>query len=483
MSHQRDHKPLHPERSRARLVLCGSLQTVRQGVDLLRNAPGFRAPIGAVIFGGTAFKTIARLPVFENLEAAAKAAGTHGAHFVACDSHLAAQSAERLLEEASTLGAQVFSIHGHGEAVHLRPWGLHNVLPSSQSHADQAQLSAVFGGRTVLVTGAGGSIGSALCQHLASLSPARIILLDNCEFNLFRIEQALCTSFPQVQRTALLCDIREGESLRRHFERERPDFVLHAAALKHVPIVEAHPCEGVLTNVAGTRHVAIAARAVNACMVFVSTDKAVSPRSIMGATKRIGEMLCQAYDCEGASRMISVRLGNVLGSAGSVAPVFEGQIARGGPVTVTDPAVTRYFITIPRAAEFLLSAAAIGSSYAAPRGGVHVLEMGAPIAVVDLARMMIRLAGKRPDRDIKITFVGLRPGEKISEQLIAEEEQVSHIVSDEIHAVSGPRRDLRALEQEIDRLISLARAGQDERVRSLLHHMVAAIVDPAAIAS
>ena len=483
MSHQREQKSLHPGRSRERLVLCGNLQAVRKGADLLRRAPGFRAPIGAVIFGGTAFKTIARLPVLESLSSAAKEAGVHGVHFVACDSHLAPESAQHLLEVASALGAQVFSIQGEGEAVHLRPWGLHDVLPSSQSHADHAEMKAVFAGRTVLVTGAGGSIGSALCQHLAHLSPSRIILLDNCEYNLFRIEQVLQTHFPRVQRTAVLCDIREGESLRRHFERERPEFVLHAAALKHVPIVEAHPCEGVLTNVAGTRHVAIAARAVNACMVFVSTDKAVSPRSIMGATKRIGEMLCQAYDCEGGSRMISVRLGNVLGSAGSVAPVFEGQIARGGPVTVTEPAVTRYFITIPRAAEFLLSAAAIGCTHAAPRGGVHVLEMGAPIAVVDLARMMIRLAGKRPEQDIEITFTGLRSGEKMSEQLIADEEQVSHIVSEEIHAVSGPRRDLRALEQEIDRLIGLARAGQDDRVRSLLHHMVAAIADPAAIAA
>lgn len=483
MSHQREQKSLHPGRSRERLVLCGNLQAVRKGADLLRCAPGFRAPIGAVIFGGTAFKTIARLPVLESLSSAAKEAGVHGVHFVACDSHLAPESAQHLLEVASALGAQVFSIQGEGEAVHLRPWGLHDVLPSSQSHADHAEMKAVFAGRAVLVTGAGGSIGSALCQHLARLSPSRIILLDNCEYNLFRIEQVLQTHFPRVHRTAVLCDIREGESLRRHFERERPEFVLHAAALKHVPIVEAHPCEGVLTNVAGTRNVAIAARAVNACMVFVSTDKAVSPRSIMGATKRIGEMLCQAYDCEGGSRMISVRLGNVLGSAGSVAPVFEGQIARGGPVTVTEPAVTRYFITIPRAAEFLLSAAAIGCTHSAPRGGVHVLEMGAPIAVVDLARMMIRLAGKRPEQDIEITFTGLRPGEKMSEQLIADEEQVSHIVSEEIHAVSGPRRDLRALEQEIDRLIGLARAGQDDRVRSLLHHMVAAIADSAAIAS
>ncbi len=473
MAHLQGQKVRIDPRGPAKLVLRGEVDAVRSVARLLRNKPGFGAPIGAVICGGVKSKTIAGLPVLDSLRHAAAVAGARQIHVLDCDSDLCRGGAQQLLEAASDIGAQLFAVEVEADGLRLRPWGLRDVLPSSQSHADESILRAAFAGRRVLVTGAGGSIGSALCQHLASLSLAKIILLDSCEFNLFRIDHALRHHHSAVSYSAVLCDIRDGDAVRRQFERERPDIVLHAAALKHVPIVEAHACEGVLTNVAGTRNVALAARAVGADMVFVSTDKAVSPSSIMGATKRIGEMLCIAYDCEGEGRIIPVRLGNVLGSAGSVAPLFEHQIARGGPVTVTDAAVTRYFITIPRAAEFVLNAAAIGCGQKARRGAVHVLEMGAPVAVVDLAGMMIRLAGKRLGDDIAITFVGLRPGEKLSEQLIADDEWVDTALSTEITAVLGPRLDLRTLEREIERLINLARSGQDDLVRASLHRLVA----------
>lgn len=482
MAHLREQRLLPPVQGHP-LVLFGDVRAIRAAADVIRTAKGFAPPIGAVIAGGSKSKSLAGLPVLESVRAAAVRAGESGVRIVACDSGLSRDGAQGLLEAASEVGAQVCALVIHGDEIQLRPWDLRDVLPSSQGHADEAILRAAFTGRKILVTGAGGSIGSALCLKLADLGPARIVLLDNCEFNLFRIDQAFRSRHSHVSYAPLLCDIRDGEAVRRQFERERPEIVLHAAALKHVPIVEAHASEGVLTNVAGTRNVASAARAVKADMVFVSTDKAVSPSSIMGATKRIGEMLCLAYDCEGESRMIPVRLGNVLGSAGSVAPLFEHQIACGGPITVTDPAVTRYFITIPRAAEFVLSAAAIACGPLALRGAVHVLEMGAPVAVVDLARMMIRLAGKRPDQDINITYVGLRPGEKLSEQLVAQDEWIDSALSAEINAVAGPRLDLRLLEREIDRLISFARAGQDDAVRGALQRLVSIAPLEAALAS
>lgn len=489
MSHLRNQKSMPPECGRARIVLHGTLSAVQTAADLLRGTAGVDAPFGVVISnsaGGrisAGLSFFADLPIFADLQEASAAADGQNLRIVACDTHPSPENAEQLLIAASEIGAQIAALESNAGQVELRPWGLHDLLPSSYGQADLVALRGAFAGRKVLVTGAGGSIGSALCHHLATLNPSRIILLENCEFNLFRIDQSLRQSHPTLRCVPAFCDIRDGDGMRRVFDRERPDIVLHAAALKHVPIVETHACEGVLTNVMGTRNVADAARAVRADLVFVSTDKAVSPASIMGATKRIGEMLCAGFDCEGQGRLISVRLGNVLGSAGSVTPVFEHQIASGGPVTVTDPAVTRYFITIPRAAEFVLSAAAFGLEHAARRGAVHVLEMGAPVAVVDLARMMIRLAGKRPDRDIPITYVGLRPGEKLCEQLVADDERELSAVSPEITAVAGPSVDLRALERDIELLISLARSGQDEMVRAMVHRIAAFAAEVAAIAS
>lgn len=483
MSHLRDHSLLSLEPGRASLVLRGAPVSVRNAADLLRGVIGADSLLGAIILTGAASAAELGLPVFADLSAAQAAAGGRGLHVIACDADSEPKQAEQLLFAASEIGAKIFALETGARSAQLRPWGLHDLLLSSYGQVDVAALKRALAGRKVLVTGAGGSIGSALCHQLASLGLSSLVLLDNCEFNLFRIDQSLRMDHPQLRCTPILCDIREGEGVRRQFERERPDFVLHVAALKHVPIVEANACEGVLTNVLGARNVANAARAIRADMIFVSTDKAVSPSSIMGATKRIGEMLCAGLDCEGESRLVSVRLGNVLGSAGSVTPVFEHQIARGGPVTVTDAAVSRYFITIPRAAEFILSAAAFGLSKSAQRGAVHVLEMGAPVAVVDLARMMIRLAGKRPDRDIAISYVGLRPGEKLCEQLVAEDERVLSTVGREITAVAGPPIDLRALERDIERVISLARSGQDDMVRVMVHRMAAAAGEKAAIAS
>jgi O-antigen biosynthesis protein WbqV len=271
-----------------------------------------------------------------------------------------------------------------------------------------------------------------------------------------------------LARARALCDIRDGDALARWFQRERPDIVFHVAALKHVPMVEEFVCEGVLTNVLGTRNVAQAAAAVGAHMLFVSTDKAANPTGAMGATKRAAEMLCQAFDRAGRARFMIARLGNVLGSTGSVTPMFERQIAAGGPVTVTDPEVARYFITIPQAADFILRALAVGVKARAPRGAALVLDMGDPIPVIELARDMILLHGQRPEEDVEIKIVGLRPGEKLIEQLIDENEAVQFLTDEGMMAAHAAPCDLEALNSEIDALVRLARAGHDEVVRERL---------------
>lgn len=417
--------------------------------------------------------------IYATLEEAMARQGA--ARVVACQPMSRAQ-ARTLLMQVSASGRQVFAPEGvEGGSLQVRPWALRDVLsPDLATRLDPA-ARAWFRDKRVIVTGAGGSIGSALVLELASCRPAWIGLLDYSEYNVFQIEHLLRAKRPEQAFTPMLCDIRDSDGVRRWFERCSADLVFHAAALKHVPIVEQHPCEGVLTNVHGACNVARAARATGADLIFVSTDKAANPLNVMGATKRLGELLCLGWDKDGGTRHVPVRLGNVLGSAGSVSPLFAAQIAQGGPVTVTHPSVTRYFITIQQAAEFLLRAAV--SALASPqRGLLRILEMGDPIKVMDLARIMIMLSGARPDIDIPITLVGLRPGEKLAEQLIADGEEIVDSDSSGVHAVRSPARDLGLLEAEIETLLGLARAGRDEVAARTLHRIVGSTTQPTAMA-
>ncbi|MFV0292173.1 MAG: polysaccharide biosynthesis protein [Paracoccus sp. (in: a-proteobacteria)] len=306
-----------------------------------------------------------------------------------------------------------------------------DVLTRPQQSVELQLLRSTYRGQRVLVTGAGGSIGSELVRQLASLDPAELVLVENCEFNAYQVDRLLALHFPDVPRTLHLCCIRDRVHLQSVFERHRPDLVFNAAALKHVPLVERNPCEGVLTNVIGTRNVCDAARSVGVrAFVQVSTDKAVNSTNIMGATKRVAEFYCQAQDlitrdlgC--STRYFAVRFGNVLGSSGSLIPLFQEQIIRGGPLTVTHPDMERYFMTIREAVELTLLAAAQGlKSNNEDNGRIFVLDMGQPVRIVDLAERMIRMAGKEPGRDIEIKFIGMRPGEKLFEELFDREEVI-----------------------------------------------------------
>jgi O-antigen biosynthesis protein WbqV len=319
------------------------------------------------------------------------------------------------------------------EGISGRPIQVEDLLGRPQRILDRTLIARLIAGRRVLVTGAGGTIGGELARQIAELGPRHLTLLDNGEFLLYAIDLEITERFRNLSRRPILGDVRDKARIDEIFRDERPDLVFHAAAFKHVPLVEANPDEGVLTNAIGTRIVADAARASGArAMVLISTDKAVNPSSVMGASKRIAESYCQALDVlgstTGGTRFVTVRFGNVLGSTGSVVPLFRRQIERGGPVTVTDPKVARYFMTVREAVELVLHATELatetGDRGTAARGAIHVLEMGEPIRIVDLARRMIRLAGHRSEDEIEIVFTGLRPGEKLEEELFYDSEQL-----------------------------------------------------------
>ena len=274
-------------------------------------------------------------------------------------------------------------------------------------------------GRVILVTGAGGSIGSELCKQIARLEPASLILFENSEFNLYSIDMELREYFPNVSVHAYLGDVCDAKAVDRAFAMHRPQLVFHAAAYKHVPMLETQVREAVRNNVLGTREVAAADRYGCGEFVLISTDKAVNPANVMGATKRIAEIYCQNLNVFSATRYITVRFGNVLGSAGSVVPLFRRQIKAGGPVTVTHPEMERYFMTTREACQLIMQAGVIGEG-----GEIFVLDMGQPVKIRYLAEQMIRLSGKIPGKDIRIEYTGLRPGEKLYEELFHEREKL-----------------------------------------------------------
>jgi len=365
---------------------------------------------------------------------------------------------------------EVNSAVGRGS---LREIKFEELLSRPPVSLDASELTALVSGRRILVTGAGGSIGSEICRQVAGLGCSHLTLVDHSEFGLFSIDIEIGDRWPTLSRSEILCDIRNRSQVQAIFDRERPDIVFHAAALKHVPLMERHPCESVLTNVVGTWNVTDAASAHGVRqMVFVSTDKAVDPTNVMGATKRLAESVVRAQQTPGnPTRFSVVRFGNVLGSAGSVVPTFRAQIERGGPVTVTHPDIERFFMTIPEAVQLVLHATARAANSSEGPLGVFVLDMGAPVKIIDLARQLIELYGKVPDRDIHIEITGLRPGEKLFEELIDVTEQGT---TSEAGVIKVTDRNLseRMTRQTVDKLEALARSGDAEAVRKLVFEIL-----------
>jgi FlaA1/EpsC-like NDP-sugar epimerase len=350
----------------------------------------------------------------------------------------------------------------------VREVAIEDLLGREQVFLDWRGISNALAGKTVLVTGAGGSIGSELCRQIARLGPSKLIAFERSEFNLYSIELELRRAFPELILDAQLGDITDAIAVEHVLDRHRPQVIFHAAAYKHVPLLQGQPREAVRNNVQGTRTLVLAADKF-ACDTFVmiSTDKAVRPSNVMGATKRVAELLCQALSRRSNMRLITVRFGNVLGSAGSVVPLFQKQIDADGPVTVTHPEITRYFMTIPEACQLIMQAGVMGKG-----GEIFVLDMGQPVKILYLAEQMIRLSGKVPGKDIKIAFTGLRPGEKLYEELFYEQERLNKTDHNKILLAQSLPVDWERLNRLVDALEQAGDAYDEDTLRLLLRELV-----------
>jgi len=381
------------------------------------------------------------------------------------------ESMRRIVDACERTGRRYRTMPGLGELIDrrvsvqaVRDVTLADLLGREEVHLDRASIEACLKGKRILVTGAGGSIGSELVRQIGRFDPESLALVEFSEYHLFRIESEIRQKNPGLDLRSELVDVRNRPALERVFRLFRPQVVFHAAAYKHVPMQELQPWEAVFNNVRGSRNVMELALQEGAeRFVLVSTDKAVRPTSVMGATKRVAELLVESMNGRGGTRFLAVRFGNVLGSSGSVVPLFQEQISRRLPVTVTHPEMTRYFMTIPEAAQLILQAAAMGNG-----GEIFILDMGRPVRIVDMAKDLIRLSGMEPDRDIPIRFIGLRPGEKIHEELITDGEGIVPTEHGKILVLKGGTWEWAALQVRVEKLLEAAATYDGDGIRRAL---------------
>jgi len=392
-----------------------------------------------------------------------------------------AKEMRNIVEACEATGLKYRTTPGVGELVNgkisfktVREVSFEDLLGRNPVNLDMGSIENYLADKVVLISGAGGSIGSELCRQVRSFSPKNLILLDKTENNLFNIEMEFQQRFPKVSITPVLGDVHNRGFLERLFKTHRPQVVFHAAAFKHVPIVELNPWEGIFNNIIGTKNIVEASYQSGVeRFVMISTDKAVRPVSVMGATKRVAEMITSCYaehhnTRSDGGRFVSVRFGNVIGSEGSVVHLFKKQIERFGPVTVTHPEITRYFMTIPEACKLILQAGAFGEG-----GEIFILDMGTPIKIVDMARDLIRLSGFEPDVDIEIKFIGLRPGEKLHEELIIEGEGIVPSAHEKLFILKGENNiDPDWLNQKMGELVELALQQDASGIKSKLKEIV-----------
>ncbi len=366
---------------------------------------------------------------------------------------------------------------GLTDKVDIRPIAIEDLLGRPQTPLDRDAMHKLVADKRVLVTGAGGSIGSELVRQVAAIGPAKLTLLDAGEFNLYAIDMEIGKKYPNINRRAIIADVRDNNRLDQLFAETKPELVFHAAALKHVPLVEENIIEGLMTNAVGSANVADACIKANVkTVVQISTDKAVNPTNVMGASKRIAEQYCQSLDIIGDSdnqtRFVTVRFGNVLGSTGSVVPLFQKQLAEGGPITVTDKRMTRYFMTIHEAVELVLQASALGMAHNDHAGKIYVLDMGEPVKIMDLAKQMIHLAGLKPDEDIKIKITGLRPGEKLFEEIFHGSEELVKTECEGIFLAAPRTTNSERLKSVLAEIQNMFNSGDTDRALTLIRELV-----------
>ena len=450
----------------ARMLLAGLHQEGWTVLGLLDDDPAKR---GARIGGAPVLGTLDDVRQLDVMREAT--------HIITAMPGATAAQRRRAIELASTTGLPVLTVptfselrDGKARAERVRAIEPEDLLGRDPVQLDEGGISECLGGKTVLITGAGGSIGSELCRQVARYGPNRLVLFELSELALYTIEQELSGAFPHLPLVRLIGDVKDTAHLRHTFARHKPQVVFHAAAYKHVPLMEENNAWAALrNNTLGTYLTAKAAGEAGVeRFVLISTDKAVNPTNVMGASKRAAEMALSQLATQGhVTRFMAVRFGNVLGSSGSVIPKFKEQIARGGPVTVTHPDITRYFMTIPEAARLVLQAGAIGET-----GQVLVLDMGEPVKIVDLARDMIRMSGHKLG-EIAITFAGLRPGEKLYEELLADADQMLPTVHPRLRIALLRSTEHSELTGDLEAGLAHCPAGEaDERVKRWLQAMV-----------
>ncbi len=419
------------------------------------------------------------VPVLGGREQIAELAGEHGVDEVIIAMPTAPGAAVReILGICGQAGISVRTIPGLYDLLsgqisisQIRDVDIEDLLRREPVQTDTSAVQEMLRGCRVMVTGAGGSIGRELCRQIARCEPAALILVGHGEHSIFAAMNELQRLQPGLSLKQVIADVRDMERLRQAFASHQPETIFHAAAHKHVPLMEANVAEAVTNNTLGTASLLRLAEAHKVeRFVFISTDKAVNPASVMGATKRVAELLVQASACRSGRPYVAVRFGNVLDSRGSVVPLFREQIARGGPVTVTHPEVRRYFMTIPEAVQLVLQASALGQG-----GEVFVLDMGEPIRIVDLAKDLIELSGLEVGRDLEIVYTGLRPGEKLFEELFVAGEEYVPTCHDKIFVCRNGLQDLGSsmdVEEAVEELVSLAQQGDETQIRARLRELV-----------
>jgi FlaA1/EpsC-like NDP-sugar epimerase len=439
--------------------------------DLGLKAVGFLdddpAKVGSIVHGIPVVGTTAELA------ARCEARGARQVLITMASSPGSAIRRIRALCEAAGLPVKIIPglyeiVGGQVNLSRIRDVAIDDLLRREPVRLDEAAIARVVRGKVVMVSGAGGSIGSELCRQACRFHPERLVLVERAENNLFAVHRELCESYPEIQVEPIIADAGDRARMDRVFAEHRPAAVLHAAAHKHVPMMEWNPGEAVKNNVGGTRVVADLADAHGAeTFVMISTDKAVNPTSVMGATKRAAEVYVQSLAARSRTRFVTVRFGNVLGSTGSVVPIFKAQIAAGGPLTITHPEMRRYFMTIPEACQLVLQAGSMGLG-----GEIFILDMGEPVRIVDLARDLVALSGLRVGEDIELRFSGIRPGEKLYEELASEVEKADKTAHPKIFVGRTRPLDHEAVRAAIEALLDRAREAHRGELIDALRALV-----------